>query len=233
MASTENQLIDRLPKAARLQLLERCEPFELILSDELSTGGSHLSHAYFPRQGFISLVIGVDKHPSLEVGMVGREAMLGAELILGCAITPWKALVQGAGACWRLSAAALRMEAATNPALLQLLQASVLVRLHQQAMASACERYHTIRPRLARWLLMSQDRADTDHFQVTQEFLSLMLGVRRVGITAAARELQDIGLISYRRGEMTVLDRQGMEAQACSCYAADKAIYGELMGMGA
>lgn len=233
MAFTENQLIERLPQAARKQLLDQCEPFELTLSAELSACGNPLSHAYFPRDGFISLVVGVDKHPSLEVGMVGREAMLGAELILGAASTPWRALVQGAGSSWRIGAAALRTETATNPALLRLLQSSVLVRLHQQATASACVRYHTIRPRLARWLLMSRDRAGTDCFHVTQEFMALMLGVRRVGVTVAASELQDIGLISYRRGEMTVLDREGMQAHACSCYAADKAIYAELMGVAA
>jgi CRP-like cAMP-binding protein len=230
MASTENQLIERLPQSAREKLLDQCEPFELVLSAELSVPGRPLSHAYFPRGGFVSLVVGVDRHLSLEVGMVGREAMLGAELILGAASTPWRALVQGAGASWRIGAAALRTETATNFPLLRLLQASVLVRLHQQATASACERYHTIRPRLARWLLMSQDRAGMDCFHVTQEFLALMLGVRRVGVTEAANELRDSGLISYRRGEMTVLDRPGMQAQACSCYAADKAIYTELMG---
>lgn len=233
MASTENQLIERLPQAARKRLLDQCEPFELTLSAELSAPGTPLSHAYFPREGFVSLVVGVDSHPSLEVGMVGREAMLGAELILGAASTPWRALVQGAGASWRIGASALRTETAANPALLRLLQSSVLVRLHQQAAASACERYHTIRPRLARWLLMSQDRAGTDCFHVTQEFLALMLGVRRVGVTVAASELQASGLISYRRGEMTVLDRTGMQTQACSCYAADKAIYTELMGVAA
>lgn len=233
MPTTENQLIERLPEAARKRLLEQCEPFKLILSDELSIPGTPLSYAYFPREGFVSLVVGVDKHPSLEVGMIGREAMLGAELILGSASTPWRALVQGAGTGWRIGAEALRAESANSPALLHLLQASVLVRLHQQATASACERFHTIRPRLARWLLMSQDRSGTDRFPITQEFLALMLGVRRVGITVAASELQEIGLISYRRGEMTMLNRGGMQAQACDCYAADNAIYTELMGVAA
>ncbi|MCB4364616.1 Crp/Fnr family transcriptional regulator [Hydrogenophaga taeniospiralis] len=230
MAHADNLLLQQLPNAARRHLIDQCEPFELVLSAELSVRGEPLSHAYFPLEGFISLVIDVDHYPALEVGMVGREAMLGSELVLGLAKTPWRALVQGAGNSWRIGAEALRAELASSPALLQVLQTSLLVRLHQQTLASACERFHEIGPRLARWLLMSQDRAQADSFHVTQEFMALMLGVRRVGVTVAAGEFQSSGFIAYHRGELTVLNRAALEEQACSCYAADKLLHTELTG---
>ncbi|MGP1629883.1 MAG: Crp/Fnr family transcriptional regulator [Giesbergeria sp.] len=229
MAQAENLLIQQLPKAARMRLLDECEPFELVLSAELSVRGQPLSHAYFPQTGFISLVIDVDTYPALEVGMVGRESMLGSELVLGLAKTPWRGLVQGQGQCLRIEAETLRQECTASPALAQVIQTSLLVRLHQQTLASACERFHAIGPRLARWLLMCQDRAHADTFHVTQEFMALMLGVRRVGVTVAASEFQRSGLISYHRGELTVQDRAALEAQACSCYAADLKLFSELM----
>ena len=228
MAQAENLLIQQLPKLARNRLLSQCEPFELVLATELSVRGQPLSHAYFPRTGFISLVVDVDTHPALEVGMAGRETMLGAELVLGLSKTPWRALVQGPGHSWRIPARALRKECTMNPPLQQVMQTSLLVRLHQQTLAAACERFHMLGPRLARWLLMSQDRAEADSFHVTQEFMALLLGVRRVGVTEAASKFQTGGLIAYHRGEITVLDRTGLEAEACSCYAADRQLYAEL-----
>ena len=229
MQDIENDLIERLPKAARKRFLALCEPFQLVLSAELSVRGQQLTHAYFPGSGFISLVIDIDSHPPLEVGMVGRESMLGSELVLGLAKTPWRAVVQGAGSCWRIEARALRQAMDDTPALQSLVQRSLMVRLHQQALASACERFHPIDERLARWLLMSQDRANADHFHVTQEFISLMLGVRRVGVTQAASDFQKAGLIEYHRGELKVLDRAGLEREACSCYEADKLLHTALM----
>ncbi len=228
MTASENLLIAQLPPAEREHVLRLCEPFDLVLSAELSTRGQPLSHAHFPNEGFLSLVIDVDDYPSIEVGMVGREGMLGTELVLGLAKTPWRAMVQGKGHSWRLPATALRKALTTQPTLKRVLQASLLVRLHQQALAAACERFHMIGPRLARWLLMSQDRAQADHFHVTHEFIALMLGVRRVGVTEAAGELQRAGLIEYQRGEMKVLNRAGLLAQACSCYAADRQLLAEL-----
>lgn len=225
MPPSENFLIRRLPRTARKHLLDQCELFDLVLSDELSVRGQPLGHAHFPIDGFISMVIDMDDYPELEVGMVGCEAMLGAELLLGVTAAPWRALVQGPGHSWRIGAKALRRECATSPALLQAVQTSVLVRLQQQALASACERFHMIGPRLARWLLMSQDRAHSECFHVTHEGMATMLGVRRVGVTLAASELQDSGLIRYHRGELVVLDRAGLEARACSCYATDRALH--------
>lgn len=229
MHHPENALIHKLPPAVRQRLLDHCEPFELVLSAELSVRGKPLQHAHFPIEGFLSLVIDVDSHPPLEVGMVGAEAMLGSELILGLAATPWRALVQGAGSSWRIGAQQLRTQIDAIPELEALLQACLLARLHQQTLAAACQRYHQIAPRLARWLLMMQDRSHSDCFHMTQEFMALMLGVRRVGVTEAAGHFQDAGLIAYHRGELTVLDRKALETEACSCYAADKQIYQRLM----
>jgi len=229
MEKTENLLIRQLPKTVRRAFLEQCEPFELVLSAELGERGKALGHAYFPLEGFITLVIDVDSHPMLEVGMIGREAMLGSELILGASKAPWRALVQCPGHSWRISARSLRGAIAANPALRRVLQRFVMVRLYQQALGAACERFHMVSPRLARLMLMSQDRAQADDFHVTQEFMALMLGVRREGITIAANQFQSRGLIEYHRGRITVLDRKALQAEACNCYAADKQIYADLM----
>lgn len=230
MSPADNCLIQCLPKAERGRLLDQCEPVDLLRLAELSERGRPLSHAYFPRTGFVSLVIDVDSHPGLEVGMVGIETMLGSELILHHAPAPWRALVQSPGTAWRIEASALRQQVAISPTLHQLLKTCLLIRLHQQAMAAACVRFHLIGPRLARWLLMFQDRVQSDNFEVTQEFIAFMLGVRRVGVTVAAGELQDSGVIAYRRGRVTVLDRAELERRACSCYAADRRVYENLSG---
>ena len=230
MAHANNLLLQMLPASARRHLLSRCESFDLELSEELSVRGQPLTHAHFPVNGFISLVIDVDNYPALEVGMVGRESMLGSELVLGLSKAPWRSLVQGAGKSWRIRAEELRAEIDSSPPLREVMQTSLLARLHQQTLASACERFHPMASRLARWLLMSQDRAQADSFHVTHEFLALMLGVRRAGVTQAAVAFQRAGLIAYHRGELTILNRSGLQAQACSCYAIDLRLQQELCG---
>ena len=230
MAAVENHLIERLPRKDRLRLLALCEPVQLVLSEVLCHPGKPTRHVYFPTESFVSLVAQVDGTPALEVGMVGREGMLGAHLALGVVTTPLHALVQGAGAAWRVATPAFRAELARSVALQRGLNRYLYVLMEQLAASAACLRFHQIGPRLARWLLMTQDRAHSDQFHVTHEFLSYMLGVRRVGITAAAGVLQRDGLIEYRRGELTVLDRTGLEAATCGCYAVDRKAYTELMG---
>ncbi len=201
-----------------------------MLSEVLAEAGSAARHVYFPTEGFISLVSRVDEHPGLEVGMVGREGMVGTPLVLGVARVPARALVQGAGASWRIDAVAFTQELQASGALQRQLARYVYVLMAQAVSSAGCLRFHLVGQRLARWLLMSQDRAHDPHFHVTHEFLAYMLGVRRVGVTVAAGELQRRGLIHYQRGELTVANRAGLEAAACSCYAADRQVYAEQLG---
>lgn len=227
MASPQNHLIELLPRKERLQLLAVCEPFELVLSEVLCEPGEPTRHVYFPIEGFISLVTRVKGSRGLEVGMVGREGMLGAQVALGVMTTPLHAVVQGGGTAWRIGARAFGRELAGSPALRRCMGRYLYVMMAQMASSAGCLRGHVIGSRLARWLLMSQDRARADSFHVTHEFLAYMLGVRRVGITAAAGSLQRSRLIHYRRGELTVLDRKGLEAAACDCYASDQRTYAD------
>ena len=229
MSVAENQLIASLPRADRASLLAVCESVDLMLAEVLFERGMVTRHVYFPVDGFVSLVAQVDDHPGLEVGMVGREGMLGVQLALGVAAAPLRALVQGAGSTWRIPIAAFKRELARSAALRKCLNRYLYVLMAQLTASATCLRFHMIGPRLARWLLMSQDRAHAQKFRVTHEFLAYMLGVRRVGITMAAGALQRGGLIEYHRGDLVVLDRAGLEAAACSCYRTAEQVYTEVM----
>lgn len=229
MAHNENRLIHLLGRIERKQLLDRCEPVEMTLSEVVSGANAPTSHVYFPTEGFVSLVIDVDGRPGLEVGMVGREGMLGAELLLGHTMARWRVVVQGSGSAWRISAPMFHQALEESAGLHQLVGRYLAYRFEQLTLSAACERFHEIAPRLARWLLMSQDRAQSDTFHVTHEFLAFMLGVRRVGVTVAAGEMQRLGMITYHRGELTVLDRKALEHRACSCYASNLRVYEQLV----
>lgn len=228
MAPTVNRLIELLPRKDRVRLLALCDPVALELSDVLCEPGKPVRHVYFPTGSFISLVAASKGSPGVEVGMIGSEGMLGAHMVLGVNTSPLHALVQGPGPALRIGAAAFKIELARNAALQRSLYRYVYVLMSQLATSATCLRFHKIGPRLARWLLMSQDRAHRKNFHVTQEFLAYMLGVRRVGITTAAGDLQRAGLIEYHRGEITVIDRRGLEAAACTCYATDRDTYSQV-----
>ena len=229
MKPVENHLIELLPRKDRARLLALCEPVKLVLADVLCEPGKPTRHVYFPTDGFISLVAQIDGSPGVEVGMVGREGMLGAQLALGVVTAPLYALVQGAGMSWRVGTKAFKTELANSAALRSGLNRYLYVLMAQLAESAVCLRFHLIGPRLARWLLMSQDRSHSSSFEVTQEFLSFMLGVRRVGVTSAAGVLQRQGLIEYSRGKITVIDRRGLESAACGCYAADQKTYADIV----
>lgn len=230
MQESLNHLIELLPRKDRQRLLALCEPVDLALSQVVYQGGEPTRHVYFPIDATISLVTPIDGKPGIEVGMVGREGMAGAHLILGVETTSLHAVVQGGGRALRVAAVPLGREIKRSPALAQCLHRYIHVLMSQFAVSAACLRFHLIQPRLARWLLMTQDRAQDDSFQMTQAFLAYMLGVRRVGITAAAGAFQRAGLIEYRRGTLSVLNRRGLESAACGCYEADRKSYAELLG---
>lgn len=230
MNPAQNHLIELLPLPDRRCLLAVCEPVQLAPSDVLRERGAATRQVHFPVDGVVSLFAQIDGRPGLEVGMVGREGMVGVHLVLGVPQAPHRAVVQGPGSAWRVGAGAFQRALARSSALRRVLHRYLYVLLAQQATLATCLRYHQIGPRLARWLLMSQDRAQADRFHVTHEFLACTLGVRRVGVTGAAGDLQQRGLIRYHRGELTVVDRPGLEAAACSCYAVDRRIYAERLG---
>ncbi|MEQ6888028.1 Crp/Fnr family transcriptional regulator, partial [Halomonas sp. CS7] len=171
------------------------------------------------------LIASLGDSERLEVAMVGSEGMLGMPLILGLDESPLRALVQGAGSALRMPAAALGRHLEQCPALQALLKRYLYVLMHQLTQVAACTHFHQVEARLARWLLMTQDRAHSDRLHLTHEFLAMMLGVRRAGITLAAMALQGRRLIRYQRGDITVLDRAGLIEAACGCYAADRSIY--------
>jgi CRP-like cAMP-binding protein len=228
VTAESNLLMTSLPRKEAQRLLAIGESVPLQLADVLSERGTPTRWVYFPTSGFVSLVAQIEDHPGLEVGMVGSEGMLGVQVALGVATAPLRALVQGAGAAWRVPVTAFRRELACSPAMRKVLDRYVNVLMSQLVASAACQRFHLVGPRLARWLLMSQDRSRSARFHVTHEFLAYMLGVRRVGITVAAGDFARAGLIAYQRGNMEVLDRKGLEAAACSCYAADQLAYRQL-----
>lgn len=224
-----NRLLQDLPVRDRRRVLAGCEAVELAFGHVLYAPPAVLTHVYFPTRSFISLIMSIDVDASLEVGLVGDEGMFGVPLALGIDESPFKAVVQGAGPALRMDAGLCRREVARSPALRLVLGRYAYVQLHQLAQAAACTRFHVVESRLARWLLMTQDRAAADTFHVTQEFLAFMLGVRRVGVTKAASALQRQGLIAYHRGDVTVLDRRGLKAAACNCYKADRDAYARVL----
>ncbi|URI07272.1 Crp/Fnr family transcriptional regulator [Aquincola tertiaricarbonis] len=230
MTLQQNHLIGRLPRRERERLQGLSELVQLARPDVIHDQARPLRHVYFPVDGCVSLLTQLEAHPSVEVGMVGREGMLGTWLVLGVPRVPLQAVVQGSGSAWRLGTVPLRRELLQSPAMRRVFERYVVVLMTQLATSSACLRFHHIEPRLARWLLMTQDRAHADRFPVTHEFLASLLGVRRAGVTLAAGALQARGQITYHRGVVVVLDRAGLEGSACSCYAADRRVYDTMLG---
>ncbi len=224
-APTANRLLASLPPKDLRAVLAACDQVELQSHDVLYEAGTPLRYVYFPTSAFISLVTPLDACAGLEVALVGNEGMAGVALLLGVPVSPLNHLVQGAGGALRISAASFKRELLRSPSLRPRLNRYAYVKMHQFAQTAACTRFHMVEARLARWLLMSHDRALSNTFYATHEFLAYMLGVRRVGITKAASSLQRQSLVGYSRGHITILDRRGLEAKSCGCYLAANELY--------
>jgi CRP-like cAMP-binding protein len=230
LENTTNRLISALPEPDAARLLSACTPIELALSELLCERDDLTTHVYFPTTAFISLISLADARSGVELGMIGREGMLGAHLCLDVFQSPLRGVVQGAGQALRIPADEFIDHMQASPPLLHVMRRYQYVLTAQQATSAACLRFHLIDQRLARWLLMSQDCASGTFFQVTQEFLAYMLGVRRVGTSVATSSLLREGLIEYRHGQIRVIDRARLKLAACSCYAADRHSYDAMFG---
>lgn len=226
-AAAENRLLAALPPKENRLILAACESIELLFAETLAEPGERIQHVYFPTQGFISVTIPRAGRNNLEVGLIGNEGMFGASLLLDVKVSPLHALVQGAGSSLRLSATAFLQALRQCPALERRLKHYLYVVMRQLAQAAVCNRFHLVEARLARWLLMTRDRAHADTFHITHDFLAYMLGVRRVGVTLAASALQSRGLIRYHRGDITILNLAGLKATSCECYMLDKDSYSQ------
>lgn len=227
-ATPANLLLESLPRKEHDRLLDLCETVELIYGDILCEYHQPFRHVYFPLSGFISLVTSVEGHPPLEMGLIGNEGMVGIKLVLGVDSSPFRGMVLGAGTALRMSAPQLRRELRHSPPLLRTLNRHLYLLIAQLSQSVACNRFHEVEPRLARWLLMTHDRANADQFYLTHQYLADMLGVQRSAVTIAAGALQKQRLIRYTRGEITVLNRSGLETVSCECYAAVNDCYQQL-----
>lgn len=189
-----------------------------------------MTHVFFPVDSAASLIVTGPGHAPLEIGLVGREGMLGVPLILGTANAAFRSVVQIAGTAFRMEASHFARQLDAHPALRQRMNRYAHVRLVQIAGSVGCTSFHRVESRMARWLLMSRDRARSDELTLTHESLSSLLGVRRAGVTLAASALRRRKMIHYARGHVELLDPEALESVACPCYANDKAIYARYMG---
>jgi len=230
--AVDNSLLAGLPRRDWRRLVGHCEPVNLVFGDILCEPGDRFGHVHFPLSGFISVVATLDAQQPLEMGLIGSEGMLGATLMLGVDTAPMRAVVRGPGSALRMSRAGFRRQLEASSALRRQLARYLYVLMYQLAKSSACTHFHQTSPRLARWLLMTHDRAHANHFHLTHAFLADMLGVRRSSVSLAAAEMQRGGLIAYSRGEITILDRAALERAACPCYEAERADYARLSGPG-
>lgn len=217
-----NQLLAALTNQEYQRLRPHLEEFTLSFGEILYEPGQLIRHIYFPNHGIVSLLSMVEQRSTLEVGVVGNEGMVGISIFLGAPNSLNRALVQGAGTAMRMTAQAFRKHIGHNGPLPDLLRRYTHSLLAQISQTAVCNRFHKVDARLARWLLMTHDRLESDEFRMTQQFLSDMLGVRREGVTDAARTLQHAKLIRYVRGQITILNRVGLEANSCQCYGIIK-----------
>ncbi|MFZ0468001.1 MAG: Crp/Fnr family transcriptional regulator [Thiogranum sp.] len=228
-APDQNHLLAALPAEERERLIPHLELVPMLLGDVLYESGNELRHVYFPTTAIISLLYVMLDGASAEIAVVGNEGIIGVALFMGGETMPNRAVVQSAGYAYRLKGQLLKQEFNRSGELQHLLLRYTQALLTQMAQTAVCNRHHSLDQQLCRWLLLSLDRLPSNELVMTQELIANMLGVRREGVTEAAGNLQKAGLIVYRRGRITVLDRAGLEARACECYAVVKKEFDRLL----
>ena len=226
---TQNHLLAALPPADYARLLPDLEPIAMPLGWVVYESGGHMSYVYFPTTSIVSLLYVTENGASAEIAIAGNEGLVGIALFMGGESTPSRAVVQSAGAGFRLKAGVLKKEFARGGALQHLALRYTQALITQMSQTAVCNRHHTVDQQLCRWLLLSRDRLPDDHLKMTQELIANMLGVRREGVTEAAGNLQAAGLIHYSRGHITILNRAGLEKRVCECYSVVKREFDRLL----
>jgi CRP-like cAMP-binding protein len=218
----QNHLLAALPDSEYARLAPLLELVSLPLGKSLFESEEKLDHAYFPTTAIVSLLYVMENGSSAEIAVVGNDGIVGIALFMGGDTMPNRAVVQSAGHAYRLKGQLLKSEFNHGLELQHLLFRYILARFTQMAQTAVCNRHHTVDQQLCRWLLLSLDRLPTNELIMTQELIADMLGVRREGVTEAAGKLQSAGLIHYSHGRIRILDRPGLEARVCECYAVVK-----------
>ena len=218
----QNNILDALPAEERERLFPHLTLVEMPLGMVLYEAGEALRHIYFPTDSIVSLLYVMKDGASAEIAVVGNEGAIGVSLFMGGETTPSRAIVQSAGSAYQLSGRRLKEEFERHGQLLHVLLRYTQSLITQMSQTAVCNRHHSIDQQLCRWLLLSLDRLSSNRLEMTQELIADMLGVRREGVTVAACKLQDLGVIRYSRGHITVLDRPKLEKLSCECYAVVK-----------
>lgn len=226
---TSNQLLAAIPSQDLARWRQQLEPVEMPLGSVLYEPGCPLSHVYFPSTAIVSLLYVTQDGESAEIAVVGNEGVVGIALFMGGETAPNRAVVQSAGAGFRLKAQTIKAEFNRSAPVMHLLLRYTQALITQMAQTAVCNRHHSLDQQLCRWLLMSLDRLQGNALSMTQELIADMLGVRREGVSEAAGKLQRAGLISYARGRIEILDRPGLELRTCECYAVVKGEYARLL----
>jgi CRP-like cAMP-binding protein len=227
---TVNHLLAQLPPEEYERLSPQLEPVPLVLGDILHYPQEPVTHVYFPNRGTVSVIATFEDGGGVEVGVVGNEGLFGVNVVLGSLQTPHEAIVQLAGDAFRIPASFLKEEFNRGGQLHDLILRYTQAFIIQLAQMSACNRSHPLGGRLARWLLTSHDRAMENELLLTHDFIAVMLGTRRAGVSEAASKLQSDGLITYKRGHIQIIDRKGLESITCECYMIVKKEFDRLLG---
>jgi CRP-like cAMP-binding protein len=224
-----NHLLTALPQDVWERWKPQLDLVDLTLGQVLYESSGKMHYVYFPESCIVSLLLVLENGASAEIAVVGFEGMVGIALFMGGETTPSRAVVQSAGKCYRLRAEFLKEEFNSSSPVIHLLLRFTQALITQMTQTAVCNRHHSLDQQLCRWLLLSMDRLTSSNLVMTQELIANMVGVRREGVTEAAGRLQKAGLISYVRGHITVVDRPGLEARTCECYAVVKKEYDRLL----